>query len=180
MMIQWGRFNIYLLAALVFGLICGCNSVESKRKDRVSTLQLRAEMNPDAMGRTEQVQIYRAQPFRMTVEKKPFLTEAFVKEARVVDVLGGFALQIQFDQQGTWLLEQYTAGLRGKHLGIFSQFCTPPEEKLNEGRWLAAPLIQTHITDGLLVFTPDASREEAEEIAMGLNRVAEKAGNASK
>jgi len=177
MIIQWRRFNIYLSAALAVALLCGCNTAESKRKKRVSTLQLRVEMNPDPMGRTEKVQIYRAQPFWMTVEKKPFLTEAYVKEAKVIDVIGGFALQVQFDQQGSWLLEQYTAALRGKHIGIFSQFCIPPDEKLNEGRWLAAPLIQTHITDGLLVFTPDASREEAEEIAMGLNNVAKKVGN---
>ena len=46
--------------------------------------------------------------------------------------------------------------------------------QLNAGRWLAAPLVQTHITDGLLVFTPDATREEADQIAAGLNTVAKK------
>ncbi len=176
MIIQAKGFNIYLVLALIAGLLCGCNSAESKRKKRVSTLRIHAEMNPDAMGRTEKVQVYRAQPFWMTVEKQPFLTEKYVKSAQVVDVLGGYALQIQFDRQGAWLLEQYTAGLRGKHLGIFSQWCGPPDEKLNQGRWLSAPLVQTHITDGLLVFTPDATREEAEQIAMGLNNVAKKNG----
>ncbi len=175
MIIQSKRFNIYLMGGLILGLLCGCNSEAHKRKKRVATFRVHAEMNPDAMGRTENIQVYRAQPFLMTVGKQPFVTEQLVKEAKVVDVLGGYALQIQFDRQGTWLLEQYTAALRGKHLGIFSQWCAPPDEKLNQGRWLAAPLVQTHITDGLLVFTPDATREEAEEIALGLNNVAKKA-----
>ncbi|HEY5915230.1 MAG TPA: hypothetical protein VJA21_31945 [Verrucomicrobiae bacterium] len=177
-MIIWReRFNIYLSAALVLGLLCGCNSAASKRKKRVSTLQVHVEMVRDAMGRTEEIEIYRAQPFSLTVDKKAFLTEALVKEARVIDVLGGFALEIQFDRQGSWLLEQYTAAARGKHIAIFSQFCGPPDEKLNKGRWLAAPLVRTHITDGLLVFTPDASRDEAELIATGLNNVVKKLGD---
>lgn len=177
MIIQLKRFNIYLMLALMLSLLCGCSSEASKRKKRVSTFRVHAEMNPDAMGRTQKVQVYRAQPFWLTVGKEPFLTEQLIKEAKVVEVLGGYALQVQFDRQGSWLLEQYTAAMRGKHLGIFSQWCDPPDEKLNQGRWLAAPLVQTHITDGLLIFTPDASREEAERIALGLNNVAKKAGN---
>lgn len=179
MIIHWKRFNIYLLAAVIAGLVCGCHSTEGKRKKRVSTLRVHMEMKADPMGRTQEVEIYRAQPFAITIDKNPFLTEAEVKEARVITVLGGYAMQIQFTRQGTWLLEQYTAALRGKHIAIFSQFCPPPDEKLNKGRWLAAPMIQTHITDGILVFTPDATREEAEEITMGLNNVAKKLDNNS-
>ena len=178
MMIHWSRFNIYLFTIIVLALICGCSSEASKRKKRVSTFRVQAETNADTTDRTEKIKIYRAQPFWMTVEKRPFVDERYVKEAKVVDVLGGYALQIQFDRQGSWLLEQYTSALRGKHIAIFSQFCAPPDDKLNQGRWLAAPLIQTRITDGLLVFTPDASREEAEEIALGLNNVAKKNGTA--
>ncbi len=179
MMTRRNRFNIYLMAFLALLLACGCSSTESKRKKRVSTLHLHVEMTPDPTGKTEQVEIYRAQPFFITVAKQPFLGEEHVKEAKVIDVLGGYALQIQFDRQGSWLLEQYTAAWRGKHIAIFSQWCEPPDEKLNKGRWLAAPLIKTHITDGLLIFTPDASREEADAIALGLNNVARKIGNES-
>ncbi len=177
MIIQLKRFNIYLMLALALGLVCGCSTEAGKRKKYVSSFRVHVEMNPDAMGRTEQVQVHRAQPFSMTVSKTPFVTEQLVKAARVVDVMGGYALEVQFDRQGSWLLEQYTAAIRGKHLGIFCQWCTPPSQKLNQGRWLAAPLVQTHITDGLLIFTPDASREEAEQIALGLNNVAKKSGN---
>jgi hypothetical protein len=61
----------------------------------------------------------------------------------------------------------------GRRLVIFSEF----GKKLSQNRWLAAPLIQRRIENGLLVFTPDATRAEAEEIAAGLNRVAEKLGH---
>jgi len=102
------------------------------------------------------------------------LTEGNVKEAKVIDTPGGFAVQLQFDEQGTWLLEEYTTANRNKHIVIASQFVAPGEEKINKGRWLAAPKIGTHITDGLFSFTPDATREEAERIAAGINNVAHK------
>jgi hypothetical protein len=43
-----------------------------------------------------------------------------------------------------------------------------------ESRWLAAPVIPRRISNGVLTFTPDASREEADLIAIGLNNVAKK------
>ena len=61
------------------------------------------------------------------------------------------------------LLEQYTTGSKGKHLAISAEF--------GQMRWIAAPVITQRIGDGLLVFTPDTSREEAARIVSGLNRV---------
>jgi hypothetical protein len=168
------RFNIYLVLALSLGLFCGCQSEKSKSKKPLSTLRLHQEMKPDPMGRSEEALIFRAQPVKLIVNKEPFLTEANVRQAKVVDTPGGFALSIQFDQQGSWLLEEYTAASKGKHIAIYSQFMPAEEHKLNSGRWLAAPLIQSHTADGLLIFTPDATREETERIALGLNDVASK------
>ena len=71
---------------------------------------------------------------------------------------------------GTVLLEECTAANRGRRIAIFSQF----GEKIKDYRWLAAPVITRRISDGVLVFTPDATREEAEEIALGLNNVSKK------
>ena len=81
-------------------------------------------------------------------------------------------LRLQFDRRGTWLLEQYSTANLGKHFAIFSQFPSPPDAKLNQGRWLAAPRINQRIPDGVLTFAPDATREEAEQIVLGLNNVA--------
>jgi preprotein translocase subunit SecD len=84
--------------------------------------------------------------------------------------VGGFALRIQFDHRGTILLEEYTTANRGRMVAIFSQF----GDELKDYRWLAAPVISRPITDGVLIFTPDTNREEAEEIATGLNNVSKK------
>jgi hypothetical protein len=167
-------FNIYLAALLVLGTFCGCQSEKSKRKHPVSTFRLYQEMKPDPLGRTEEASLFRDHPVKLSVDKTPFLTEANVQEAKLLDALGGFALSVQFDRQGSWLLEQYTAASRGKHVVIFSQFVDPGAEKLNKGRWIAAPKIQNHMPDGLLIFTPDVTREEAEQIVLGLNNVAKK------
>src|SRR5215475_14602964 len=162
MMNRWPRFNIYLAMALSVGLSCGCRTEHTEKKDKkpLSTLRLHQEMHADPMGRTEEAMVFRAQPVKIIVNKDPFLNEGNVKEAKVVDTPGGFALSIQFDRQGSWLLEQYTAAMKGKHIAVYSQFMPDQEHKLNSGRWLAAPLIHNHITDGLFIFTPDASREE--------------------
>lgn len=178
MLIRSYGFNFYLILLVVLLQGTGCKSPESKQKSIekkvLSTLRVHLEARPDPMGRTETVEVYRASPVKFTIDKAPFLSEASVKEAKVIDVTGGFALQIQFDRQGGLLLEQYTSANRTKHLVIASQFANPGEEKINHGRWLAAPQIKTHITDGLLIFTPDATREEAKRIALGLNHVAKK------
>ncbi len=178
MVISWNRFNIYLLLGLLV-LAGGCQTEKHKEAKQHSTLHLHGEMNPDPMGHTKQVTVNRQHPVTFTVNGRPFLTEANIKEAKVVDSPGGFALRIQFDRQGTWLLNGLSNSERGQHILIFSQWVDPPEKKLNLGRWLAAPRIVDQIKDGALTFTPDATRYEAEQIARGLNNVAKKlqAGN---
>lgn len=167
---RWLRFNLYLTLGLLLGWCCGCQT--SKAKKPLSTLRLHQEMNKDPMGGSEEISIFRAQPMKFTVNKTPALTEANIQAAKVVDTPGGFALTIQFDHEGSWLFEELTASSRGRHIAVFSQFMDTGQHKLNAGRWLAAPRIQTHIADGFFSFTPDATREEAERIALGLNDVA--------
>lgn len=171
MKIRWSRFNIYLTVALVAAVVCGCRTAsESKAKKQLSTLRLHLETGRDAAGATKAVPVYRRQPFMINVEKTTCLNESNVSEARVVDVVGGFALRIQYDHAGTALLEQASTANRGKRIAVFSQF----GENLKDYRWLAAPVISQRITDGVFIFTPDATREEAEEIALGLNNTAKK------
>ena len=174
MIIGAKRFNTYFLAVLLLAVFCGCQSPESKKKGQLSALGVHLETNPDGTDGCEEISVMRNAPVRMIVQKGAFINQNNVTEAKLIDVIGGFALQLQFDRRGTWLLEQYTSGNGGKHLAVFSQFITPPEDKLNKGRWLAAPRINRRISNGLLVFTPDATREEADQIALGLNNVARK------
>jgi preprotein translocase subunit SecD len=173
MMIRPQRFNTYLLVMLAAAAVavCGCQSTSAKMpKNLLSTLRLHVEASLDGTKASESVPVYREKPVWVNVEKVPFLTEANVSSASVVDGVGGYVLRIQFDHDGTVLLEECTAANRGRKMAIFSQF----GKDIKDYRWLAAPMINHRITDGILVFTPDATREEAEEIALGLNNVAKK------
>ena len=176
MMIHWSRFNIYLVLGVTLAVLCGCNTEQRKRDKIVATLSIYAEVerNPNTPG--QEASVFRSSPMKFNIAKDPFLSEKFVKEAKVINGVGGFALQLKFDRQGTWLLEQYSTANKGLHLAIFSQFVNPQEEKINDGRFLAAPKIEHRISDGLIVFTPDATREEADQLALGLNNVAKKLG----
>jgi len=181
MLIRKNGFNLYLVLIVALGLPTGCKTTPGEGKNPLSTLRLHLEakkgdskVDPKAgpFAGTETVEVDRANKMQFTIAKDPFLTEASVKEAKVIDDNGGYALQIQFDTKGAWLLEEYTGANRSRHILVSSQFFNPGEDKINLGRWLAAPMIRNHITDGLFVFTPDATREEAERIALGLNHVA--------
>jgi preprotein translocase subunit SecD len=171
MMIRRQRFNIYLLVALAAAVASGCQSSgEKQSKKLLSTLRLHLETGSDRSKASESIRVYREKPVWVSVQKEPFLTEANVAAASVTDDVGGYALRIQFDHGGTVLLEECTVENRGRKIAIFSQF----GEQIKDYRWLAAPVISHRITDGVLIFTPDATREEADEIALGLNNVAKK------
>lgn len=172
MKICWQRFNLYLFVALGAAVVCGCrtSSDEVRPKKLLSTLRLHLEASRDGTKSNELVPIYREKPVMVNVEIVPFLTEADVAKAEVIDVVGGFALRIQFKGQGAGLLEEFTTANRGRRIAVFSQF----GDKIKNNRWLAAPIITRSISDGIFTFTPDATREELEEIAIGLNNVAKK------
>ena len=178
MIMDRSRFNLYLLLSCAALLAAGCKTADDSKKDTrtkeekklTASLHVHISVTPDSMDFSMPVTVFRAQPMTITVDRSPILTEAFISEAKVVDDKGAFMLQIQFEKRGVWMLEQYTTTQQGKHLVIFSQF----GPKLKESRWLAAPTITRRISNGVLTFTPDATREEAELIAKGLNNVAEK------
>ena len=176
MIIRLSRFNTYLLAAAFLATLAGCQSARTKHEKQIATLRLHLEVGGDAGDRGEPVTVSRAAQIRLKVDKNPFLNEADVAKARVLDAMGGFIMSIQFERRATLMLEQYSATNPGKHIAIVAQW----GEKQKETRWLAAPLISRRISDGLLIFTPDATREEADEIVHGLNNVAIQNGNQEK
>jgi preprotein translocase subunit SecD len=178
MQIQPSRFNIYLACLLTLGMACGCQSPEKKREKKLSFLRVHMEAQNPIKDRTPLISVFRAAPTQMYVEPRPFVTEESVKDAKVVDTMGGFALRIELDRSGRHLLEQYTSASANKtrRLAIFSRFADPAKDKAELERWLGAPMVSQAITNGVLTFTPDASREEAEQIAVGLQNVAKKLG----
>ncbi len=163
MTVRFPGFNLYLLPFLVASaLVVGCQTDRNGKE--ATTLSLHLEVNQAMPGRSERVPVYRKDPVLINVEKEPFLTEANVVRASLNEDVGGFSIQLQFDRQGTWLLEGITTANKGKRIAVLCRF--------GELRWLAAPLITERIADGRLSFAPDASREEVERIVKGLNNVA--------
>lgn len=167
------RFNIFLLI-ISMAIAAGCSSDGDKKKDSkkeepsekklMSTLKFCMEINPDGSDRNGPISVYRDNPTVLNVWRAPFLDETHLEEASVIEQFGSFAIRVKFDAyMGQRLLEQATNNYRGQRIAIFCLF--------TEGRWLAAPKITKTITDGILIFTPDATREEADRIVLGLNNM---------
>jgi preprotein translocase subunit SecD len=161
------RFNIYLLLAVAVVLMCGCRTGgDGKTKKQFATLRIHAEAPPRQPGFTTSVPISRTEPTKLTVGTSPVLTELHLSSARVIDTPAGFELELKFDRQGMLLLEESTGSNPGRRLAIFCYF---GEAGWEEGRWLAAPIVRRRISNGIFSFTPDATRDEAEQIATSLN-----------
>jgi len=158
-----GRFNLYLLALLGVLVLCGCQTNKKKSDDTVLRVHVEARDNG---GFTRKVTVLRNPPVQMRVDDSPLVTEEQVTSANVVEALGGFALVIKFDARAKWLMDEYSSLNVGRHFAVFAQFGKKPAI----ARWIAAPIISSRIADGTLIFTPDTTREEAEQIAQGLGR----------
>jgi hypothetical protein len=164
------RFH-FLLAAVAALLLAGC-ATSRDPNDKLSTrLRLHLEAQPNQMVPPKAITVYRENPQPISVESLYLLTEDNVVSAKVVDQMGTFAIQITFDQWAIPLLDHNSSSWQGRRLAIQAQWGS---KKDKETRWLAAPRLTQHITDGTIVFTPDATLEEAHEIVVGLNNDARK------
>ena len=171
MRIRLARFNLFLLVLLSVALSWGCQSDKNQKKapkKGYSLLRLHIEVGADGTDKNGTVMIGRQSPFPINVNKLAFVESTHLARASLVeDGLGGFQIKIQLERQGTWLLEQYTVANKGRHIAVFAE--------LEDFRWLAAPLVTQKISDGVFTFTPDATREEAEKLVLGLNKAIKKA-----
>ncbi len=161
------QFNIYLTLAATLALLCGCET--DRPRGPISTLRVHIEAGSDASGTTQTIPVLRAAPVLVTIAQEPILTEANIVAARIINAPGGFALEVRFDETGSWILEQYTAANTGRHFVIFGQW----SDKAADSRWLAAPLITHRIPNGVLAFTADLSRLEADQLVIGLSNIAQ-------
>ncbi len=156
---------INLILLILIGSAVGCKTTGGEDDDVYSLLRLHLEVRSDGGQRTGYVPIYRANPVQICVQNEPFLDGGSVRDASVVEAFGGgFSLRIQFDERGIKILETVSVAHRNKRIAVYGNF--------SDSRWLAAPMMVEAIRDGVFIFTPDATREEAERLAEGLNRVA--------
>ncbi len=159
------RFNLYFLPAALCLLVSGC-ALWHRQHDFGAVLRIHVESELSTAGSNKSISVLRSQPVTINISTDPILTEADVSSAKLIDSPGGgFSMEITFEEAAGWKLEQYTAGNPGKHLAIFAQWSS----KKGDGRWLAAPSINRRMAGGVLTFTPDASREEAEQLVKTLN-----------
>ena len=148
-------------------LLGGCQAIKQAKSKTVSALRVHMEADSNKQSDTQTITLLRDDPVSFTIEKEPILTEASLIESRVIETQGGFAIQVHFDESSGMVLEQYSAANPGKHFLIWGQW----GERISDSRWLAAPLITRRIVSGVLSFTPDMSRTNADRLVLGLNNV---------
>lgn len=161
MNVAWCRFNLYLLlAALALGSTA-CQTGKSKKLE--TSLRIHTEARAEASF-TRKIKVFKDESVPMVVNDLPLLTDVDVVDAQVVEALGGFAIQLKFNPTGRWQLDKHTGLNIGRHYAIFVLFGNKP----TVSRWIAAPIISHRIANGVILFTPDCTREEAELIVQGL------------
>lgn len=159
-------FNGFLVLALLVCLTGCATKEERKRKKEISSFRVHLESEPGSVDRASAITVYRSAPMLLGIDREPILDESHVRSAAVVEQAVGFAVEVQLDRRGSWILERATVTHKGRHLAVFSHF--------GPARWLAAPEITGRNSSGRLVFTPDATREEAERFVRGLNNTIHK------
>lgn len=156
------RFNLYFAILLASALgLCGCKTAGSK--EPTTTLRINTEAKDDSSF-TRTIKVYKDESLKMRVHEVPLVSHVDLEDAQVVEVLGGFAIRLQFNSMGRWQIDHYTSINIGRHFAIYVLYGKKPAVS----RWIAAPIISDRISDGVILFTPDATREEAELIVKGL------------
>jgi len=171
MLTRFVRFNIifWLLAGLVAAT--GCQSAkkseEKKKKKELTIVEFHLESTPDGLNDTDSITVNRREPMSLNVDKEPFIDNTGIGSAKLIDEGEGiFSIQINFNMAGKLRLDINTMSHRGKHIAIYCAW--------GPKRWIAAPVIRGHMGDGVILFTPDTTHEEAERIVRGINNSVEK------
>ena len=98
------RFNIFLALAAAAVLAGGCQT--DKKKGDISAMRVHLQANKNTVGSTVPVTLLRSNPVSVTIAHDPILTEANLVAARVIETPGGFAIEVQFDETSSLMLEQ--------------------------------------------------------------------------
>lgn len=159
-----GVFN-GILMLVAAAIAAGCTTSEERiLKKQLSTLRIHVESDAGTADRSSAISVHRASPILLNIDREVVLDERDVANALVVDQADGlFAVEINFNPHGTRVLERISVVNKGRRMALFSEF--------GEARWLAAPMITARNTGGRIVFTPDATREEAQRFVRGLNNM---------
>lgn len=192
--IRPGSINLFFLVSLLVALTglaplraadpnAGGESVPKKSgktakvSNRLAVIRIHMEATGSGDGPTAEV--IRAQPQLFSIEKQPFFDERDVAGAEIVETPdGGFVLSLDSTEHGRNALEMATVSSNGRHLVIYGQWIK--DDEATESRWLAAPVLRNPLRGGVIRFSVDCDREEAQLLVDGLNNVAVKLKNQSK
>jgi hypothetical protein len=195
MRIAFHTFNSFFLTGILALLLSGpeirgaeaqspkpteANDSKPKKKPApYGILRLFLEANEDS--NSAKAQVIRRLPQTYPVQQSPFIDERDIVRATVVEAPdGGFMIQVELTQpHGRQALEMGTVSSLGRHLLIFGQWTTETDTKPEE-RWLGAPVVRNVLRTGMIVFSADMDREEADRFVEGINRVAVKLKNQKK
>jgi hypothetical protein len=99
-----------------------------------------------------------------SAETRPsFTLRNCLEKAELIEQGDLFYLKFTFDTHGKLMLDSVSIANKGKRIIVHCFF--------TESRWLAVPLIQGRISDGVLIVNPDASLQECKDIVEGLNNM---------
>jgi hypothetical protein len=167
----WRRgFNQYLVAALLLGA-AGCSTTDEEGAPLLTSLSVHLEAGSGEAGQSGSIRILRSRPLSINIQFRPFLTQDHVVKAELHDSFGTHDIALHLNREGQLILHNTLRANPGMRIAYFCQF--GQEE---EGRWLAAPRYDPREVQDVLVFTPDASRDESVRVVLGLNQIARKAG----
>lgn len=161
------RAGIVVAGVTLLLLVGGCAGVWPRKR---ASVHLRFHLESAVMdpAHTVSVGVGRDSGLFVVVEGRPFLDESNVLDLSVVDQFGGFSFKVLFDRRGTWLLEQASTTHRGRRCVIYCEFT---HSGTNISRWIAAPVLTGRIADGVLIFTPDLTRSEADALVKAVQPV---------
>ena len=153
-----------LLVVILF--LNACSTLPGQTKPK-ATVAIYLEGSPIEEGRVIPIEIFRAAPRVLHVYRTPSIAmDSFDTLTLRETIDGGHVLHITLNRSGTVYLENMSISHRGKRLVIGASF----GEKNPQLRWLTALLLTETITNGNLIFTPDASIEECKQIVDGVNK----------
>ena len=174
-------FNSFFLAVVLGVGSLGFTPGEAKKKkEEKAAAMVRIFLETTDDGMAPKVDVIRSRPISVAIVKQPFVDERDIVRAILLETPdGGFMIKLEMTSHGKQSLEMSTVSANGRRMVIFSQWTMDGVEKPEE-RWLAAPLIRSPLHDGVIVFSADCSREEANRIVDGINNVAIKLKNQPK
>lgn len=163
----FASFNLYFTLVVAI-LIAGCaTSEKSKQKKEQSTVRLNLEVPQTDDNGASGIVLVTKERIPINVQREPFLTEGDLHHAEIVAEPGGFAIALNFSDHGMFLLDMISTSNKGRRVAVLAQF--------PESHWVAAPMLTRRISNGVFLFTPDLTLEQAQRFVRGLNNVAEKA-----